>query len=256
MNVNTDCVVQGTLYKLYCQWKVPRLFRYADEGNWGQIPARCRRRPSEARFVHKYAPADTPLHRLLRPLVGDGGDPPCPAAKEEEKEKAKEDQGTEQQRVDEEFKEEDPVITGLLLDSVEAILRANPKAAVTSNMFGRTPLHLACMEQLTPARISAATYLVRHQPPMIASLRDQFGKTPFHYLIQARIVPTDDRRAKHNMVGLVEILVRALLKADSKALERRDNQGQTVLDCIQQKQGRFDVSSLPMWKEILNHPQQ
>lgn len=69
MRLSTEMIVEGTVIAMYNRLIVPRLFAYADEGHWDLIPLRAKRHPSEARFIHKYAPNDTALHRLVRPFA-------------------------------------------------------------------------------------------------------------------------------------------------------------------------------------------
>jgi len=59
------CVWDSYKYNLYTKFREPKLYRYAAQGDWDLIPQRCKTHPKEATFVHKYAPMDTPLNRLL-----------------------------------------------------------------------------------------------------------------------------------------------------------------------------------------------
>jgi len=219
MQAPHDCVIGSTVYKLYMRWGVPRLFRYADQGQWDKIVDRARRYPAETKFVHKYAPADTALHRLVRPLHVRGPE-------DEGKQSSTEDPSEDAQ-----LREEDPGVTELLLNAVRAILQVNPSAASVPNIFGRTPLHLACMH-ITPARAKAAQVLL-NSCPMTARLRDQQGRTPLHYLLmnESSVIPAE--------------LLMTLLESDPHALERCDAQGRTAIDFVRRDDGN-DTKAAPL----------
>lgn len=217
MELHHNCAVGGTMYAVYRKWGVPKLFRMADRGEWDAIPERARKYPKEASFIHKYAPQDGPLHRLLRPLHV-----PCPISFSYEEDpfyKNSTDILTEEEVIELEEKKKlmnDPVVAELLLDAVTAIVEANPVAASKPNTFGRTPLHLACME-LTGPRAQAASYLIRHTPMTTIAI-DCGGSTPLHFLLGN---PIND---------IPEALISQYLKADPSALERHNRCGLTPLD--------------------------
>jgi hypothetical protein len=90
----------------------------AAKGDWAPIPQRCRTHPKEAEFIHRYAPSDTALHQILRFPAFDL-DVDCNTR--ECLEKTKE-------------------------DAVESLIDTYRPIASITDSFGRTPLHLACMD--------------------------------------------------------------------------------------------------------------
>mmetsp|Transcript_20861 Transcript_20861/g.45223 ORF Transcript_20861/g.45223 Transcript_20861/m.45223 type:complete len:235 (-) Transcript_20861:53-757(-) len=215
MELHHDCTVGGTVYAFYRRWGVNKLFRMADQGHWDKIPKRVKQHPQEALFVHRYAPQDSPLHRLLRPLhvTCPSGDPSEPTYKHST------DVLTQEERLEMEAKKElmnDPDIAEMLLQAVQSIVEANPAGVAKRNMFGRTPLHLACME-LTVARAQAAEYMIQHTP-MTTVIADNAGNTPLFFLLSN---PPED---------IPDSLIEALLKADPNALQRRNHSGKSAWD--------------------------
>jgi hypothetical protein len=65
------CYREQVAYKLYSTFREPALYRMALLGDWEKVPSRCVSHPKEATFVHKYAPNDTALHRILRTELGE-----------------------------------------------------------------------------------------------------------------------------------------------------------------------------------------
>jgi hypothetical protein len=285
MEFDHSCPFAAAIYGTYQRLSVPTLFRYADTGKWDLIPDRARKCPKEAKFVHKYAPCDTTLHRLLRPLhvvqsttvvtppnstntaptttqVASSTSARCTpsdslphGAQQGDDFDLKHQRSTdvltsrELQRAKE--KEEliavDPTgITTMLICAVEALLEANPDAACHANLFGRTPLHLACMElnnnsTTAPARAQAAMLLLQQQqqqhtksqsslrarPPLV-SIQDHHGCTALHYLLMnhANNIPRE--------------LLQTMLDLDAIALERKNTHGQSPLDVFVAFNGQDD----------------
>ena len=122
----SNCVFQQSSYALYTTFYVPKLYRYVYNGKWHKIPSRCKTHPREAKFIHRYAPRDTALHRILRP--------PDLCSTEYKQFHATTDPDTKDE------------IDKLRSNVVRALIEANPSITVTADCFGRTPLHLACMD--------------------------------------------------------------------------------------------------------------
>lgn len=179
-------------YALYQKFREPRLYRYAAAGDWDKIPRRCRSHPREAKFVHKYAPCDTALHRLLRPAG------PC---------------------VDCDMKTRRS-IGEMKVQAVSALLTANPTAASAIDSFGRTPLHLACMDASSSAK---AVELLLDEWPKATSMRDINGRTPLHYLLS---------RNERVPLSLLEKLVSVYPQSASV----KDCFGSTAVDIIQARE--------------------
>jgi ankyrin repeat protein len=103
-------------------------------------------------------------------------------------------------------------------------LEANPDAVCHANLFGRTPLHLACMElnnnsTTAPARAQSAMLLLQPSAARTAvRLEDHHGCTALHYLLtnSSNSIPRE--------------LMQTILDLDACALERRNNHGQSPLD--------------------------
>lgn len=154
----SDCIVQNSVYSIYTRFQVPKLYRYVHEGKWQKIPRRCKTRPREAKFVHKYAPCDTALHRLLR---------------------APDESWTERflQTTNPALQNE---IAQLRLEAICALVEANPSIVSTPDCFGRTPLHLACINR---EYSEGAAEILLGACPAAASIHDTFGKTPLQYLL-------------------------------------------------------------------------
>jgi len=224
MRLSTEMIVEGTVIAMYNRLIVPRLFAYADEGHWDLIPLRAKRHPSEARFIHKYAPNDTALHRLVRPFATAeestlSSSPGMSSRKSQLRRTYKarilfippdidaSDSKTDPEYADPQFRplkpeqpqehnqqhqspslqlEQDPIAAAWLLHAVEALLIANPAAATTKNRFGRTPLHIAC-RQSNLAHNSARMQVILmllEHSPHVASWTDQDVKTPLYHLVE------------------------------------------------------------------------
>ncbi|KAL7579451.1 hypothetical protein ACA910_014112 [Epithemia clementina (nom. ined.)] len=242
MELHHDCIIGNAVYSAYRKFWIPKLFRMADQGRWDEIPARVRKCPKEAFFVHKYAPCDNALHRLLRPIHI-----PCPSSFDNdttfELYKNSTDVPTEDEVVEAQERKrrvvDDPMIGEMLLKAVAAIIKANTDAAITANMFGRTPLHLACIE-INSYRSQAAEYLIEHMP-MTTSVADHSGYTALHFLMDNH--PSD----------IPEKLIRRYLEADPEALTRRNMNGQTPLDIYHQSvRGKGNNPQESLIQKILN----
>lgn len=202
------CYREQLSYAIYAKFREPKLFQMAVKGDWDEIPARCRTHPKEATFVHKYAPNDTALHRLLRPLFS------C-----EEQQQEIMDAETVYQ------------MNRLQLAAVEALLEANRQAAVWQDSFGRTPLHLACMDvhaahEDEEAAAVATLLLDRH--PAAAHTVDAEGRTPLHYLV-ARASPAIP----------APLVAKLLDKMHPDAVLRPDAVGETVWDVVRQRENEI-----------------
>lgn len=68
------------------------------------------------------------------------------------------------------------------VEDIEHLLSLNPKVARAVNSDGRTPLHVACQNNM----LNIASMLVSINAPLDAI--DQFGKTPLHYARDPNIV--------------------------------------------------------------------
>ena len=140
-------------YALYTRFKVPKLYKFAANGDWDLIPQRCKSNPKEAQFVHFYAPSYTALHRILHSASGS----------------LEVDCATQNH------------IEQVKLDAISALLEANPLAGSVRDAFGRTPLHIACMD-ISGCGVTAANMIIEAYPKATAVL-DVEGRTPLHYLI-------------------------------------------------------------------------
>jgi ankyrin repeat protein len=140
-------------YALYTRFKVPKLYKFAANGDWDLIPQRCKSNPKEAQFVHFYAPSYTALHRILHSASGS----------------LEVDCATQNH------------IEQVKLDAISALLEANPSAGSVRDAFGRTPLHIACMD-IAGCGVTAA-YMIIDAYPKATAVLDVEGRTPVHYLI-------------------------------------------------------------------------
>lgn len=198
---NLQCCYREQLgYALYAKFREPKLFRMTVTGDWDKIPARCRTHPKEASFVHKYPPSDTALHRLLRP-VGD-----CMELLL--------DEGTASQ------------MNQMKLAAVGALLEANRQAASTADSFGRTPLHLACMDVNQGGGCDAAS-MILDVNPLAATVVDLEKRTPLHFLL-----------ARNN--GIPLDLLQKLLKQSPAAVFQQDVVGDTPVDIVEQRKDEIE----------------
>ena len=202
------CYREQFAYSLYARFREPKLYRYVVSGDWDLIPARAQTHPKEAAFVHKYARNDTALHRLLRQSG-------CVVAMDD----------TTSFRRMEEWK----------LQAVKALLKANRHAASLTDAFGKTPLHLACMEVSPESSFedsstdfdstSAAIALcIIQDNPLAARLQDTIDqRTPLHYLV-ARCYGT-----------IPLTLLRQLILSCPAAIGWRDATGDTPISIVEQR---------------------
>jgi hypothetical protein len=223
------CYREQVAYAWYARFREPRLYRHVVSGDWDLIPARCRSHPHEAAFVHKYAPNDTPLHRLLK-QSSLSPSATCETTTTDD---------VWQQRL-EEWKRA----------AVEAMLRADRKAAFRRDALGRTPLHLACMD-VSPRSPWSSSFrsakeeeeddngdsssslwllgnsahmalVICHANPSAASAVDTVDKrTPLHYLL-----------ARNDSIPLA--LLQALTRYCPAAVHWPDATGDTPLAIVEQ----------------------
>lgn len=149
------CYREQVAYKLYSAFREPALYRMALSGKWEKIPKRCLSHPKEASFVHKYAPNDTALHRILRTVLRDA---PC---------------------LDEEGRKN---LETLKVQAVEALIKTDQQLTGMRDSFERTPLHLACLNYAQEFDDSLVRLLVQSDPAVL-SLQDIEGRTPLHLLL-------------------------------------------------------------------------
>jgi hypothetical protein len=157
---NHCCYREQLSYALYAKFREPKLFRMAVAGDWDKIPARCRTHPKEAAFVHKYPPADTALHRMLRPAISSCSD-------------------TTEQKFDQQTLDK---MNEMRISAVIALLQANPPSALVRDSFGRTPLHWACMNVVTYSENNAASLIIKSCPEAVPLL-DSEHRTALHALV-------------------------------------------------------------------------
>jgi len=148
-------VFQGTMHSIYCKLHAPKLFQYADQGHWDKIPKRIQHLQGkhqwgergqtsnnktlekEILFRHKYAPADTALHRLVRPM-----NIPCGLLSAHDALDSVTVSNNNNNNILD--IETDPIAQQWLSEAVHAIVTACPRIVFVQDVFGRTPLHLAC----------------------------------------------------------------------------------------------------------------
>ena len=143
---NHCCYREQLGYALYAKFREPKLFRMAVTGDWDLIPSRCRSHPKEATFIHKYPPADTALHRMLRPVMSS-----CT--------------GTDEVQYDQQTLDK---MNELRIRAVIALLDANRDAALVRDSFGRTPLHWACMNVVDSISGNAAIIIINANPTVVS----------------------------------------------------------------------------------------
>jgi hypothetical protein len=192
------CYREQLGYAFYAKFREPKLFRMAVTGNWDLIPDRCRTHPKEASFVHKYPPADTALHRMLRPFAA------C-----------------EEQQLDGETVDK---MNELKLAAVSALLDANRQAAGLPDSFGRTPLHLACMD-VAGGGTTAAAMILDVQPIALTAV-DSEQRTPLHFLVaRNETIPVD--------------LLSKMLEQYPEAVFRQDIVGDTPIDIVEKRKNEI-----------------
>lgn len=196
------CYREQLSYALYTKFREPKLFRMAVTGDWDMIPARCRSHPKEATFVHKYPPADTALHRMLRSATA------C-------------SQGLDSEAVQQ--------MNEMKLAAVSALLEVNPQASELPDSFGRTPLHLACMD-VAGAGVATAALILEVNPDAAMAV-DSEQRTPLHYLIaRNETIPMD--------------FLSQMLERCPSAVFRKDVVGDTPIDCVEQRIDEIDNAAV------------
>ena len=189
------CYRERIAFQLYSTFCEPKLFRYAVCGDWEAIPARCETHPKEAGFVHKYAPNDAAIHRLLRQRQCVRSVVPPGATKSQLDVSSSgsvtdaHDEGDDNSVLSPQTKESE-----IKLQAIRALLKANRQAATLADGFGRTPLHLSCMDP-SPAGVGATRLLLEEcssELDAILSRKDVEGRTPLHWLLlRSDEVPID-----------------------------------------------------------------
>ncbi|KAG7374104.1 ankyrin repeat domain protein [Nitzschia inconspicua] len=222
-NACGSCYQDNFSFALYNRFRTPKLYRLATNGEWDQIPARCKNHPKEAQFIHKYAPMDTALHRILRTES-------CQTCPPEMKQN----------------------IYEMKLDAVKALLEANPVQASTADTFQRTPLHWACMDaesndvqtggdddehgdhisESTLGSGSVLLELLDHAPQAVKKV-DIERRIPLHYLL-----------ARNDEIPLRLLAKMVALYPDS--LTVKDEVGETPLDILQSRK-----EEIPNMEEVI-----
>ena len=219
------CRLETYRYALYTKFQEPKLFRLAVKGDWDLIPDRARNHPKEASFVHRYAPMDTALHRILRPTATAATATTTNLSR------------TDRIYVDVETQQE---IKLLKLNAVASLLEAFPPAVLIQDSFGKTPLHLACMD-LSNGGLEAATMIMDSlQDGTGACAPDLEGRTPLHYLVarcnDVELPPTE---LWHKLVGL-----------RPTALFERDAVGQTPVEILESRRDEWALAD-ELRKELI-----
>lgn len=216
-NACGSCYQDNFSFALYNRFRTPKLYRLALDGEWDQIPSRCKSHPKEAKFVHKYAPMDTALHRILRTDS-------CQACPPEMKQS----------------------IYDMKLNAVRALLEAEPTLASTADTFQRTPLHWACMDaesnsvrsggdeeeddegtgnvggsERSSTASSVLLELLDHAPQAVQKV-DIERRTPLHYLL-----------ARNDEIP--QSLLAKMVALYPESLTMKDEVGETPLDILQSR---------------------
>lgn len=203
------CYREQVAYAFYERFRLPKLYKYASSGDWDLIPARCRSHPKEASYVHKYAPNDTALHRLLRHSTH------CA------------DEATRQYM--QEWKRQ----------AVESLLQACPVATSITDAFGRTALHIVCMElsvtseqdETNENSDTAIAIRIADGNRHAAQLTDTIeGRSPLHYLL-----------ARHDHIPLM--LLSKLLDYAPQAITLKDTTSETPFDIFRRREKEISNST-------------
>lgn len=211
---NHCCYREQLSYALYAKFREPKLFRMAVAGNWDKIPARCRSHPNEASFVHKYPPADTALHRMLRPAISSCND-------------------TIEQSFDQKTLEK---MNEMRITAVLALLEANPASALVRDSFGRTPLHWACMNVVACNEVDAASLIIKLCPEAVPVL-DSERRTALHALVASSIyIPID--------------ILSLLLEVDCSAALISDIVGESPAQIVERR--RSEIQNAEVVLKMLN----
>jgi ankyrin repeat protein len=106
------------------------------------------------------------------------------------------------------------------LEAVSALLAAHRPAASTRDAFGRTPLHLACMDIASCGE--PAAFMLVDQCPQAAMIQDVEGRTPMHYLV-----------GRNDSIPCS--LLSKLITASPKALQTQDIVSETPLEIVKNR---------------------
>jgi hypothetical protein len=209
------CYREQVAYSLYSKFCEPKLFRLAVSGRWEKIPARCKSHPKEASFVHKYPPSDTALHRIVRPNPG-----ACSVLDES-------DDATIQK------------IEAIKLEAVDALLGSNRQVACMQDSFGRTPLHLACMQSC----LEEVALCILSANPRAAAIKDLEQRTPLHCLL-----------ARNDIIPLS--LLQKLVEVCPTAVHLQDATGDTAADIVEERRQEIVNAEevLAILSKVLNPP--
>jgi ankyrin repeat protein len=221
------------------------LYRYAASGNWDLIPARCQSHPKEAHFQHKYPPNDTALHKILRPITTTTASSNTTATAvvtechKNQCDCSHSNHGTTT-TVNADEAAELQVQKTLIewkLAAVDALLRADRQLATLPDSFGRTPLHLACMDDDEGGGYLAAVAILRANG-YAASVTDQEHRTALHFLL-----------ARNNHIPIQ--LLTLLLQLHPKAVLQRDIVNETPIDIVERR--REEIVNATEVLEMLQH---
>jgi hypothetical protein len=210
------CIWDQYKYALYTRFREPRLYRYAARGDWDLIPNRCVSHPKEASFVHKYAPMDTALHRLLRTKS-------C-------------------EKCDDAIKAD---IFRMRIQAVASLLDVYPAAASTQDTFQRTPLHWACMDvasnsHLNPNASGSSTSTSSQEDSILLMLIDRAAASQKSAAAVVSMTDVERRTPLHYLVARNDDIPMAVLTKlvaiCPLALTMKDEVGETPLDIIQSRQ--------------------
>lgn len=162
VNGNLQCCYRDNMvYNLYNRFYVPKTYHYAVEGRWDKIPNRLLKYKKEAIYQYKYPPYDTALHRIVRSSFG------------EIQIRKDSDINTLQQ------------LDTIKINAIQSLLNAsNNTITIMKDTFGRTPLHLSCMDIC----IDQIPILLLKININTVSMIDHEHRTPLH-LLCARNTP-------------------------------------------------------------------
>jgi hypothetical protein len=189
------CIWDTYKFAFYSKFREPTLYRYAAQGDWDLIPDRCKAHPKEAGFVHKYAPMDTPLCRLLRT---DSCKSCAPDVKDS--------------------------IFRMKFNAVSALLDVNVESAISRDTFQRTSLHWACMdvEGNHGEADDSIICMLLEKAPSASHMLDIEHRTPLHYLV-----------ARNDIVPMK--LVAKMVALFPEALKMKDEVGETPAEIVQSR---------------------
>jgi ankyrin repeat protein len=152
----------------------------------------------------------------------------------------------------------------MMLRAIEALLRANRQAAALADGFGRTPLHLACMNSDTPCGVQATRVLLSHfalwgsgqqqqeglQLGAVLSRKDVEGRTPLHWLLlRSDAIPMDALEAMLNSCPQLVSIKDDVRETPGDICRRRQSSilnHKEVLERIEQVANSLTSSPSPM----------